>query len=175
MAGMIANEVPSADGRTVRGAEIRSIVALMPSTKDPTDPIRKKAASFPDATEGVSCNQHSFKVGKTAFLYIGPGAKGVGFKMMMKLDALAAHAAELAAKDPDRYSIGSNKWVTVRFTAEKPVPKTVWERWLKESYALATGGGAATTKKKASKKTTSAKKVTKKKVTKKKATKKKAR
>ena len=52
----------------------------MARVSDPTDAIRRKAATFPAVAEGTSCNQTSFKAGKSAFLYIGPGAKGQGFK-----------------------------------------------------------------------------------------------
>ena len=43
---------------------------------DPTEAIRARAAAFPTIAAGTSCNQSSFKVGKRAFLYIGPGPKG---------------------------------------------------------------------------------------------------
>ncbi len=104
---------------------------------DPTDAIRTKAAGFPSVAPGTSCNQSSFKVGKRAFLYIGPGAKGKGFKAMFKLDHSMPRARELATTDPDRFELGSTGWVTTRFTAEDPLPKTVWEKWLEESYELA--------------------------------------
>ena len=54
----------------------------MSADSDPTDTIRSKAATFPAVAPGTSCNQSAFKVGKRAFLYIGPGAKGRGYKAM---------------------------------------------------------------------------------------------
>ncbi len=131
----------------------------MPS-KDPTEPIRKAAAKFAGADAGSSCTQTSFNVDKTAFLYIGPGAKGIGFKAMFKLEKSRAQAAKFAAKEPDRFGVGSTAWVSVRFTAERPLPKSIWEKWLKESYELAGGGAAAprNTKKKATAKKKAAKK-----------------
>jgi len=118
----------------------------MPRAQDPTLPIRKKAVTFPAVDEGASCNQSSFKSGKKAFLYIGPGAKGQGFKAMFKLKRSRAQAEKLAQGDPDRFEVGSTDWVTTRFTAEKPLAKRIWEKWLKESYELA--AGAASGKKK---------------------------
>jgi hypothetical protein len=107
----------------------------------PTDPIRTKAAAFPAVAPGTSCNQSSFKVGKRAFLYIGPGAKGRGFKAMFKLDGSMPEALELASVHPDRFEVGSTGWVTTRFTAEEPLSKAVWENWLQESYELAARPG----------------------------------
>jgi hypothetical protein len=104
---------------------------------DPTDAIRNKAAGFPDVAPGTSCNQSSFKVGKRAFLYIGPGAKGRGFKAMFKLDQSMPQAKDLAATHPDRFEVGSTGWVTTRFTAEEPLPEAVWKTWLDESYEMA--------------------------------------
>ena len=128
----------------------------MARSKDPTEAIRAKAASFPDVAGGTSCNQSSFKAGKGSFLFIGPGAKGVGFKAMFKLDRSMSQARKLASKEPDRFDVGSTGWVTARFTAEKPLPKTIWEKWLQESYDICTGTskGSKGTKKKPTKKAT---------------------
>ena len=126
----------------------------MPKAKDPTGAIRAMAAEFPDVVKGTSCTQSSFKTKKGAFLYIGPGAKGQGFKAMFKLDSSHAKAAELADKDPDRFELGSGQWVVARFSAEKPLQKTLWSKWLKESYGLMTQA-KATPKKKVAKKVSS--------------------
>ena len=108
----------------------------MTSPKDPTLEIREVAASLPEVATGTSCNQSSFKAGKGTFLFIGPGAKGVGFKAMFKLDRSMPQARQLAQKEPERYEVGSTGWVTTRFSAEKPLPRTIWKKWLKESYDM---------------------------------------
>jgi hypothetical protein len=115
----------------------------MAGAKDPTRALRKAAGALPDIVEAISCNQTSFKAGKKAFLYVGPGAKGVGYKAMFKLEASLAEAERLAKTEPERYEIGVGNWVTTRFSAEEPLPKTIWSRWLKESHAGATKGGMA--------------------------------
>ena len=126
----------------------------MARSTDPTEPIREKAAAFPEVAKGTSCNQSSFKAGKGSFLFIGPGAKGIGFKAMFKLDRSMSQARKLASQQPDRFEVGSTGWVTTRFTAEKPLPKSIWEKWLKESYNICcgTGKGGTATKKKSAKK-----------------------
>ena len=111
----------------------------MNQSDDPTDAIRRKAVTFPLVGKGTSCNQSSFKAGKGAFLFIGPGLKGVGFKAMFKLKASLPQAQKLAARHPDRFEVGTTGWVTARFTAEAPLPKEIWEKWLAESYEVTCG------------------------------------
>ena len=127
---------------------------MMAHSIDPTERIREKAASFPEVAKGTSCNQSSFKAGKGSFLFIGPGAKGVGFKAMFKLKHSMFQARKLASKEPDRFEVGSTGWVTTRFTAEKPLPKSIWQKWLQESYDICCGsskGNKAVNKKSAKK------------------------
>lgn len=113
----------------------------MAREKDPTEEMRKAAEAQPGVTQSTSCNQASYKVGKKAFLYVGPGAKGVGYKAMFKLGASLEEADTLSKSEPDRYEIGVGNWVTTRFSAERPLPKKIWSRWLVESYKGATHGG----------------------------------
>jgi hypothetical protein len=116
----------------------------MPTAKDPTVAMREEAAALPDITQGTSCTQTSYKIGKTTFLFVGPGAKGIGYKAMFKLDKSLPKAKEMEAKEPDRYSAGAN-WVTLRFNAEKPIPKTLWKKWIRESYEICAAGPAKKT------------------------------
>lgn len=108
----------------------------MTDQTDPTEPIRVAAAALPAVDTGTSCNQSSFKTGKRAFLFIGPGPKGRGYKAMFKLDGSMAKAHRLAAQAPERFEVGTTGWVTTRFTAEDPLPRELWEVWLRESYEL---------------------------------------
>jgi hypothetical protein len=91
--------------------------------------------------KGTSCTQSAFKVGAGTFLFIGPGPKGQGFKAMFKLKASMPQALKLAAEDPTRFEVGSTGWVTARFTAEEPLPKRIWGKWLSESYDVTCGTG----------------------------------
>ena len=84
---------------------------------------------------------------------------------MFKLDQSMSEAKKLADREPDRFEVGTTSWVTARFTAEQPMPRPLWEKWLDESYALSTSplSGKKATKKKARKKTAARKKPTRKK------------
>lgn len=135
--------------------------------KDPTEPIREKASKYPDVDEGIACTQSSFKTGKKSFLFIG--MQGGRYKAMFKLQKSLPEATKLAEKEPDRFQVGSTAWVTARFTAEKPMPKKLWAKWLDESYELSRPNA----KKKAAKKKSVKKKVAKTKTAKTKAKKKK--
>ena len=121
---------------------------MVASKKDPTEPIRLKASRYGEVDEGTACTQSSFKTHKGEFLYVGE--QGGRYKAMFKLQASMAEATRLAKKDPNRYDVGSTAWVTSRFSADEPMPKKLWEKWLDESYALAVsrGAGRKTTAKK---------------------------
>jgi hypothetical protein len=75
-----------------------------------------------------------------------------------------SQARKLASKEPDRFEVGSTGWVTTRFTAEKPLPKSIWEKWLHESHDICCGSSKGnkavkkSTKNVTRKKTTAAKK-----------------
>lgn len=113
---------------------------MAPKDKDPTEPIRLRASRYPGVDEGTACTQSSFKAGQKAFLFIG--TQGGRYKAMFKLKASIPEATKLAEAHPDDYQVGSTAWVTARFTAERPLPKQVWQKWLDESYASTQGAGA---------------------------------
>lgn len=112
----------------------------MPGAQDPTKALRKAAAALPNVVAGTSCNQTSYKAGKKAFLYVGPGAKGIGYKAMFKLEASLEEAKNLAQSEPERFELGVGNWVTTRFSAAEPLPQEIWSRWLTESYTGAKKG-----------------------------------
>jgi len=117
-------------------------------TKDPTEQIRLKAGRYAGVDKGTACTQTSFKTGKTAFLYIG--MQGGRYEAMFKLERSMPQAASLAKKDPDHFEVGSNRWVTARFSADQPMPNRLWQQWLDESYQLSSAGpGRAPTEEKA--------------------------
>ena len=89
--------------------------------------------------------------------------QGGRYKAMFKLKKLLPQATKSAKKDSNLYQVGIGGWVTARFTAEKPLPKAIWTKWLDESYELSRS---------MSSKTVAQKKAAKNKISKKKALKK---
>ena len=79
----------------------------MTGNKNPIDDIIRQAEKMPHVIKGTSCNQTSFKVGNSAFLFVGPGPKGVGYKAMFKLEKSKQKATELSQKSPDQYEVGT--------------------------------------------------------------------
>ena len=115
----------------------------MPGAKDPTKALKEAAAALPNVVVGTSCSQTSYKAGKKAFLYVGPGPKGIGYKAMFKLEVSLEEAKDLAKSEPERFQLGVGSWVTKRFSTEDPLPKKIWSSWLKKSHAGVTKGGGA--------------------------------
>ena len=108
--------------------------------KDPTEDIRQRATEYPEVDRGTACTQSAFKTGGKAFLYIGE--QGGRYKAMFKLEGSRGEADELARTRPDDFQTGNTAWVTARFSADAPMPKRLWKKWLDESYALSAGAAA---------------------------------
>jgi hypothetical protein len=98
------------------------------------------ARRHPGIEEGVACagtkiESRTVKVRGKAFAFFGPGT------LRLKLGASLAEAQAFAAQSPDACSAGAGGWIAVRFAAGGP-PAAVLRRWLDESHALFSGGGA---------------------------------
>ncbi len=119
----------------------------MVKSRNPTEALHREALRLAGVAAGTACTQSAYKAGRGTFLFIGPGAKGVGFKAMFKLKASLPEARRLAARDPSRFEVGTTGWVTARFTAEAPMPAELWGRWLIESYTITAGPADAATRK----------------------------
>lgn len=101
---------------------------------DPTESMRLKASQYEGVAEGTACTQSSFKRGKKSFFFCGK--QGGRYKAMFKLKDSREEAAKLAEQYPEDFQVGSNIWITARFSEEAPLPKELWEKWLDESYEL---------------------------------------
>ncbi|MEZ0230783.1 MAG: hypothetical protein ACAI25_19340, partial [Planctomycetota bacterium] len=92
----------------------------MKRKSDPTAALRRRALRFKGAAESVVCARSAFKVGKKSFAFLG--ATEEACDLMVKLDGSLDEAAELAARDPERYRVGATGWVTARFGRAESVP-----------------------------------------------------
>ncbi|MEM6652239.1 MAG: hypothetical protein AAGA72_07015 [Pseudomonadota bacterium] len=99
-----------------------------------TEQIRLRASHYPNVYEGTSCTRSSFKTSGKAFLFIGK--QGGRHKAMFKLKASRQEATQMALEKPKDFQVGSGACVTVRFSEEAPMPTSLWQRWLDESYAI---------------------------------------
>ena len=63
------------------------------------------------------------------------GRRSAHRRVAFKLKESKPEAEKLAKQHPDDYQVGS--WVTARFSADKPLPKKLWQKWMDESYELA--------------------------------------
>ncbi len=104
--------------------------------------LRKIALRLPDTEEGVACEgtaleKRTLRAGGKAFLFLGVG------DAMLKLRESLDEAAGLAAKEPGRYRVGANGWVTVKLDG---APAGRLEAWIAESRALVAGSARSATK-----------------------------
>ena len=96
--------------------------------------LRKFALRLQGVEEGVACEgtpleARTIKVRRKAFLFLR--AK----EARLKLGASLKDAAKRASKEPDRYVVGANGWVLLRFD-DATDPLDVFTRWVAESHAL---------------------------------------
>ncbi len=91
--------------------------------------LRDVALALPEASEGTSCVNRAFRVGKKAYFYLGE--KPGHIYAMLKLTASYAQAQ--AMEDP-QVSPGKHGWVTLRFQADAHPDPALLARWVVESY-----------------------------------------
>ena len=96
--------------------------------------MQQRAGEFAGVDQGTACTQMSFKVGKTAFLFLGE--QGGRNKAMIKLRGSRDAAIALAKTHPKDVQVGKGDWVTLRFDDEAPHLEPHWEAWLRESQEL---------------------------------------
>jgi|SRR5579885_503598 len=97
--------------------------------------LRDFALEFPEAEEGISCEgtaveTRTVKAGNKAFVFLG--AK----QTRLKLSKSLAQAGKLETKEPKRYKVGANGWVTVTYDSENPVDVELLQKWITESFQL---------------------------------------
>jgi len=96
--------------------------------------LHQYALSFPEAEEGEACDPRAYHARQKSFLFLGGGDDS--FTMMVKLAQSLPEVEELARREPSRYSIQSDGWVTATFPRDTPPSQELLERWVDESYRL---------------------------------------
>ena len=109
-----------------------------PGSSEVIQGLRVHAMRHPGVQEGVACEgtsveRRTVKVQGKAFLFLGVA------DLRLKLGGLLAEATALASKTPDRVKVGAHGRVTVIAGGDGIPPRDLLERWVDESYALATG------------------------------------
>lgn len=91
--------------------------------------LRATAMALPEATEGTSCVNRAFRVGKKAFFYLGE--KPDHIKLMVKL---GSSLPAVQAMDDPRISVGTFGWTTVRVPLDDLLELGLLAGWVEESY-----------------------------------------
>ena len=94
-----------------------------------SEALRAAAMRLPQVSEGTSCVNRAFRVGKKAFFYLGE--KPDQLRLMVKLQASLEGAA--ARKDP-RISVGKFGWTTLRLPLDDLLEVELLSGWIVESY-----------------------------------------
>lgn len=98
-------------------------------TQPISEELRTAAMALPEASEGTSCVNRAFRVGKKAFFYLGE--KPDHIRLMVKLGPSLEAAA--AMNDP-RVSVGKHGWTTIRMPNDELFGLDQLNSWISESY-----------------------------------------
>ena len=96
--------------------------------------VRKQAAALPEVSVGTVCNKDAYKARNKNFLFLW--ADDTEYKLKLKLADSLPEAQQLAAAEPDYYSVGSSGWVDIEMPNKKSPPRGVLKRWVLESFRL---------------------------------------
>jgi predicted DNA-binding protein (MmcQ/YjbR family) len=98
--------------------------------------LRGFALGLPGAWEDTPWGEddHTAKVGKKVFAFLGPADPGDDYHVALKLPDSAEQALALACCAPTGYGLGRANWVTVQVSAADCPPVEVLLDWVEESY-----------------------------------------
>ena len=96
--------------------------------------LRAFALRLPETGEGIACKGTAFETRTIwtkgrAFLFLRP------IDARLKLSASSKDAVARAAKEPERYEVGSGGWVEIRLDGAND-RLDMLERWVAESHGL---------------------------------------
>jgi hypothetical protein len=97
--------------------------------------LKKLAMRLPHVEEGIACagtalESPTVTAGGKAFLFLGEK------DVRLKLGDSIGEANMLAAKAPGFCEVGAHGWIKLTLSADVPLSKEVFERWIGESYRL---------------------------------------
>ena len=90
--------------------------------------LRRKALSYPGATEDHPWGETAIKVNGKVFIFLGDD--GASFKLPNSRDM----AHDLPFAEPTHYGLGKHGWVTAHFGGKAKPAISLLEAWLDESY-----------------------------------------
>src|SRR2546422_9260418 len=90
--------------------------------------LRKRALSYPGATEDHPWGETAIKVNGKVFVFLGDD--GLSVKLPKSRDM----AHDIPFAEPTHYGLGKHGWVTVHFGGKAKPPLNLIEAWIDESY-----------------------------------------
>lgn len=91
--------------------------------------LRELALALPETTEGTSCVNRAFRVGRKNFMFLGE--KDLQVRLMLKLEA-SVDAAQ--AMDRPGIAVGKHGWTSIQCPAGEFPEMAVLKAWVLESY-----------------------------------------
>lgn len=95
------------------------------------EPIRRFAATLPDAWEDHPWGETAYKVGRKVFVYLSVGET---FHLTLKLRDRHDEALAFPWVTPARYGLDRGGWVTCALPEDAPLEMVLG--WIEESYGL---------------------------------------
>src|SRR5712692_6455902 len=94
--------------------------------------LRKRALTYPGATEDHPWGETAIKVNGKGFVFMGSDDNEVSISMKLPQSRDIAH--DLPFTEPTHYGMGKHGWVTAHLTPKKNPPLELIESWIDESY-----------------------------------------
>jgi hypothetical protein len=108
----------------------------MPATSKAEHVVRSIVSRLGDVQIGVACKgtvveSTTFGSGGKVFLFMQ--LKDGSMSLRLKLGPSAPEAGRLASREPERFSIGSQKWAKLTLGASEELPADLLRKWIEES------------------------------------------
>lgn len=90
--------------------------------------LRKRALTYPGATEDHPWGETAIKVNGKVFVFLGE--QSISVKLPQSRDM----AYDLPFAEPTHYGLGKHGWVTAHLDPKRKPPLELIEAWIDESY-----------------------------------------